>query len=91
MRAPTNATIVEVGPRDGLQNEKTTVSTADKIAFIDLLSEAGRLDAAQPGRRQPVDQLDLRGGRDGRLLVLQPVARADLDDAHGGGQVGAIV
>ena len=33
--------IVEVGPRDGLQNEKTTVSTADKIALIDRLSATG--------------------------------------------------
>jgi hydroxymethylglutaryl-CoA lyase len=34
-------TIVEVGPRDGLQNEAVTVSTADKIAFVDRLSAAG--------------------------------------------------
>jgi len=33
-------TIVEVGPRDGLQNEQAKVSTADKIAFVDLLSAA---------------------------------------------------
>lgn len=33
-------TIVEVGPRDGLQNEKGVVSTADKIAFVDKLSAA---------------------------------------------------
>jgi hydroxymethylglutaryl-CoA lyase len=34
-------TIVEVGPRDGLQNEKATVSTADKIEFVNRLSAAG--------------------------------------------------
>ncbi len=34
-------TVVEVGPRDGLQNEAATVSTADKIAFVDRLSAAG--------------------------------------------------
>ena len=34
-------TIVEVGPRDGLQNEKAAVSTADKIEFINRLSAAG--------------------------------------------------
>lgn len=34
-------TIYEVGPRDGLQNEKEIVPTADKIALIDLLSGAG--------------------------------------------------
>jgi hydroxymethylglutaryl-CoA lyase len=33
--------IVEVGPRDGLQNEKTIVSSADKIALIDRLSATG--------------------------------------------------
>lgn len=38
---PRRVTVVEVGPRDGLQNEKGVVSTADKIRFIDLLSAAG--------------------------------------------------
>jgi len=33
--------IVEVGPRDGLQNEKQPVATADKIALIDRLSATG--------------------------------------------------
>ncbi|MDX3932365.1 MAG: hydroxymethylglutaryl-CoA lyase [Stenotrophomonas sp.] len=33
--------IVEVGPRDGLQNEKQPVSTADKITLIDRLSTTG--------------------------------------------------
>jgi hydroxymethylglutaryl-CoA lyase len=41
MRYPSRVTVVEVGPRDGLQNEAATISTADKIAFIDKLSEAG--------------------------------------------------
>ncbi|MGK6314169.1 hydroxymethylglutaryl-CoA lyase [Neorhizobium sp. DT-125] len=35
------ATIVEVGPRDGLQNEKQIVSTADKLELIRLLLAAG--------------------------------------------------
>ena len=33
--------IVEVGPRDGLQNEKAHVSAADKIQLIQLLAQAG--------------------------------------------------
>ena len=33
--------LVEVGPRDGLQNEKTIIAAADKIALIDLLSQTG--------------------------------------------------
>ena len=35
-----HVTIVEVGPRDGLQNEHATVSTADKIEFVNRLSAA---------------------------------------------------
>jgi hydroxymethylglutaryl-CoA lyase len=33
--------IFEVGPRDGLQNEKRLIPTAEKIALVDLLSRAG--------------------------------------------------
>ncbi|MFP5387028.1 MAG: hydroxymethylglutaryl-CoA lyase [Bacteriovoracia bacterium] len=33
--------IVEVGPRDGLQNEKAIIPTEDKFKFISLLSESG--------------------------------------------------
>jgi len=39
--APTRITIVEVGPRDGLQNERAAVSTTDKIEFVNRLSAAG--------------------------------------------------
>lgn len=38
---PTQVRIVEVGPRDGLQNERGLVSTPDKVEFIRLLSRAG--------------------------------------------------
>lgn len=34
-------TIVEVGPRDGLQNEKRIVPTIDKLRLIELLTDAG--------------------------------------------------
>src|SRR5580700_3386679 len=33
-------TIVEVGPRDGLQNEQVSVSTADKVEFVNRLGSA---------------------------------------------------
>lgn len=33
--------IFEVGPRDGLQNEKAHIATSDKIALVDCLSTAG--------------------------------------------------
>ncbi len=38
---PSSVRIVEVGPRDGLQNEKVSIPTEQKIQFINLLSEAG--------------------------------------------------
>jgi len=38
---PERVTVYEVGPRDGLQNEARNVPTADKIAFIDALVDAG--------------------------------------------------
>ncbi len=38
---PASVRIVEVGPRDGLQNEASPISVDDKIAFINMLSDAG--------------------------------------------------
>jgi hydroxymethylglutaryl-CoA lyase len=44
MPFPQNVTIVDVGPRDGLQNEKQLVSTADKLGLIARLQAAGLRD-----------------------------------------------
>ena len=41
MALPARVRIVEVGPRDGLQNERTPVPTAAKIELIDRLSATG--------------------------------------------------
>lgn len=41
MRVPKKVRVVEVGPRDGLQNEAKTVPTATKIALIERLVDAG--------------------------------------------------
>jgi hydroxymethylglutaryl-CoA lyase len=41
MALPESVNVVEVGPRDGLQNEKAEVPTAVKIELIDRLSAAG--------------------------------------------------
>ncbi len=38
---PPSVTICEVGPRDGLQNEASTVAAADKVRYIELLVDAG--------------------------------------------------
>ena len=38
---PPHVTLIEVGPRDGLQHESTFLPTQDKIKFIQLLTETG--------------------------------------------------
>ena len=38
---PTRVTLVDVGPRDGLQNEKENVGTADKAKLVSMLQDAG--------------------------------------------------
>jgi hydroxymethylglutaryl-CoA lyase len=41
MRHPQKVSIVEVGPRDGLQNEPAPIATADKVELVNRLSGAG--------------------------------------------------
>ena len=41
MRHPERVTVVEVGPRDGLQNESASISTDDKVEFVNRLTAAG--------------------------------------------------
>ena len=41
MNLPGQVRLVEVGPRDGLQNEKQPISVADKVRLVDDLSAAG--------------------------------------------------
>ncbi|QTN45471.1 hydroxymethylglutaryl-CoA lyase [Ectopseudomonas mendocina] len=41
MNLPTSVRLVEVGPRDGLQNEKQPISVADKVRLVDDLTAAG--------------------------------------------------
>src|SRR5713101_8973216 len=38
---PRAVRVVEVGPRDGLQNEKALIPTEQKVQFINMLAEAG--------------------------------------------------
>jgi hydroxymethylglutaryl-CoA lyase len=85
------ATVYEVGPRDGLQNEAATIPTAEKIAFIDRLTAAG-LPAIEiaafvhPARVPPMADADAvaagitrRAGT--RYSALVPNLRG-LDRAH---------
>ncbi len=41
MNKPTSVTICEVGPRDGLQNEKSVIAPEAKIEFVNRLGDAG--------------------------------------------------
>jgi isopropylmalate/homocitrate/citramalate synthase len=41
VRVPRRISVVEVGPRDGLQNERVSLTTADKIELVDRLSATG--------------------------------------------------
>ena len=55
---PTFVTLVEVGPRDGLQSVKATMPTPDKLRWIDALAAAGLIELhraeqiVQIGQRQ---------------------------------------
>src|SRR5882757_3274976 len=56
---PAAARIREVGPRDGFQNEPETISTADKVRLIDLLSATGigRIEVTSFVRPDVIPQL----------------------------------
>ena len=41
MAFPKRVKVCEMGPRDGLQNEKAVIRTDDKVRYIDLLSQTG--------------------------------------------------
>lgn len=74
--------IFEVGPRDGLQNEKRQISTKDKVALVDMLSDCGfsRIEIASfvspKWVPQMADSADVLAGikrRDGiRYAALTP-------------------
>ena len=56
---PKRVTVVEVGPRDGLQNERVRVPTATKVQFIEALADAGlkRIEATSFVLPEAVPQL----------------------------------
>ena len=69
-------TIVEVGPRDGLQNEKVVVSTADKIEFINRLSARGIAgDRSRCLRQSEVGAANGRHGRRVRWITRRTGTR----------------
>ncbi len=58
-KLPKKVRIVEVGPRDGLQNEKTIVSLEDKVTFIKMLASAGlsEIEATSFVRAKKIPQM----------------------------------
>src|SRR5581483_607997 len=71
-----------VPPRDLLDDLLRPGHLRDAL----VAHEADGLDPAQPGRREPVDELGARLRREHLRLVLEPVARHDVayEDPHGG-------
>jgi hydroxymethylglutaryl-CoA lyase len=76
---PKKVRIVEVGPRDGLQNEKTIVSIEDKAKYIELLSLAGLRDieAMSFVRADKIPQMS-----DGKTLYQNLAKNSHLKNIH---------
>ncbi|WP_033541363.1 hydroxymethylglutaryl-CoA lyase [Planococcus sp. CAU13] len=80
---PKNITIIEVGPRDGLQNEKQLVSTDAKLSFIEGLQKAGITEMELTSFVSPkwvpqmADSKEIVAGakKTGRQFVLTPNER----------------
>lgn len=69
---PKKVRIVEVGPRDGLQNEKSIVSLDDKVTFIKMLAEAGlhEIEATSFVRAEKIPQMSDGGELNARLQMI---------------------
>ncbi len=94
MNLPKTVTLVEVGPRDGLQHETQTVSVADRIALIHRLQDAGlrHIEAGSFTSARWVPQMaataDVLRGLERRAGVHYPVLVPNLrglDDALAAG------
>jgi hydroxymethylglutaryl-CoA lyase len=81
---PAHVRIVEVGPRDGLQNEKQIVSTETKLELIDRLGAAGLRDIEAASFVSPkwvpqmADHADIMGRLQRRPGVNYPVLAPNL-------------
>ena len=73
MPLPTKVTIVEVGPRDGLQNEPQQVSVETRISLIKLLVEAG-LTSIEAGSFVSPKWVPKMADTDKVLAALPPVS-----------------
>ncbi|XP_068194306.1 hydroxymethylglutaryl-CoA lyase, mitochondrial [Antennarius striatus] len=92
---PERVKIVEVGPRDGLQNEKTVVPTEIKIHLIDLLSASGLPVIEATSFVSPrwvpqmADQVEVMKGIHRSPSVSYPVLTPNLKGFHAAVKAGA--
>jgi hydroxymethylglutaryl-CoA lyase len=97
MLTPKKVKVVEVGPRDGLQNEKKILELVQKIEYIKLLSNAGisdiettsfvraaKIPQMQDGPQLFLEILKLKELETKRLIALVPNLKG-LDDAISAG------
>ncbi|TWT23439.1 hydroxymethylglutaryl-CoA lyase [Luteimonas marina] len=92
---PPSVRIVEVGPRDGLQNEKTLVPTAAKIELVDRLSATGLQTIEATSFVSPkwvpqlADAAEVFSGIDRRPGIAYPVLVPNLQGYERARAVGA--
>ncbi len=95
MALPPSVRIVEVGPRDGLQNEKTLVPTAAKIELVDRLSATGLQTIEATSFVSPrwvpqlADAAEVFSGIDRRPGIAYPVLVPNLQGYERAREVGA--
>ena len=77
MNLPKSVSIVEVGPRDGLQNEAEFVPTGQKIKLIELLSETGleRIEITSFVHPKAIPQLQDSEEVVKRMVPFRPAGR----------------
>ncbi len=76
---PSSMEIIEVGPRDGLQNEEAVLETNDKVKFIQLLRESGlkTIEATSFVRPDRIPQMG-----DASELMKKLVKTKEFEDGH---------
>lgn len=95
MALPSSVRIVEVGPRDGLQNEKTLVPAAAKIELVDRLSATGLQTIEATSFVSPkwvpqlADAAEVFAGIDRRPGIAYPVLVPNLQGYERAREVGA--
>jgi len=83
---PQTVTLVEVGPRDGLQHEATVLDTATRIEFIDRLSRTGlrRIEAGSFVCPEAVPEFAGTGAALVRHIVQNPMLNGTVIRLDGG-------